>query len=57
MNENAIEVKNISKCFRIYPDKGYSLRDKLLFWKRNKYEKLQEKNSKKKHCNYCESVA
>ena len=41
MNENAIEVKNISKCFRIYPDKGYSLRDKLLFWKRNKYEKLQ----------------
>ena len=41
MNENAIEVKNVSKCFRIYPDKGYSLRDKLLFWKRNKYEKLQ----------------
>lgn len=41
MNENAIEVKNISKCFRIYPDKGYSLRDKLLFWKRNKYKKLQ----------------
>ena len=41
MNENAIEVKNVSKCFRIYPDKGYSLRDKLLFWKRNKYKKLQ----------------
>lgn len=41
MNENAIEVKNVSKCFRIYPDKGYSLRDKLLFWKRNRYEKLQ----------------
>lgn len=41
MNKNAIEVKNVSKCFRIYPDKGYSLRDKLLFWKRNRYEELK----------------
>lgn len=40
MGEYAIEVKNVSKSFKIYLDKGYSLRDKLLFWKRNRYEEL-----------------
>ncbi len=41
MSEYAIEAKNISKSFKIYLDKGYSLRDKLLFWKRNRYEELK----------------
>lgn len=36
--ENSIEVKNINKKFRIYLDKGYSLKDKILFWGRNKHE-------------------
>lgn len=35
---NAIEVKNITKSFKIYYDKGSELKEKLLFWKRNKYE-------------------
>lgn len=34
----AIEVKNVSKSFRIYSDKGTQLKDKLLFWKRNRFE-------------------
>lgn len=41
MNEAAIVVENVSKSFKIYSDKGYSLRDKLLFWKRNRYEELK----------------
>lgn len=41
MSEYAIEVRNVSKSFKIYLDKGYSLRDKLLFWKRNRYEELK----------------
>lgn len=41
MSEYVIEVKNISKSFKIYLDKGYSLRDKLLFWNRNRYEELK----------------
>lgn len=41
MGEYVIEVKNVSKSFKIYFDKGYSLRDKLLFWKRNRCEELK----------------
>ncbi len=36
--ENAIEVKNISKSFKVYYDKGNELKEKMLFWKRNRYE-------------------
>lgn len=36
--DNAIEVRNISKSFKVYYDKGNELKEKLLFWKRNKYE-------------------
>lgn len=36
--ENAIEVKNIIKHFRIYMDKGGTLKEKTLFRKRRKYE-------------------
>lgn len=38
-NEYAIEVKNVSKYFKIYADKGNTAKEKVLFWKRNKYEK------------------
>ncbi|MDE5582113.1 MAG: ABC transporter ATP-binding protein [Ruminococcus sp.] len=36
--ENAIEVKNIKKSFKIYFDKGSQLKERLLFHKRNRYE-------------------
>lgn len=35
---NAIEVKNITKKFKIYFDKGSSLKEKMLFKNRNSYE-------------------
>lgn len=38
-NDVTIEVKNVSKIFRIYGDKGHTFKDKILFHKRNKYEK------------------
>ena len=36
--ENAIEVRNLKKSFRVYYDKGNSLKEKVLFSKRNRYE-------------------
>ena len=39
--ENAIEVNNITKSFKVYYDKGSELKEKMLFWKRNKYEMRQ----------------
>lgn len=36
---NAIDVIDVYKNFKVYYDKGYSLKEKLLFWQRNKYEK------------------
>ncbi len=38
---NAIKVRNIEKSFRVYYDKGQSLKEKLLFRNRNFYEKRQ----------------
>lgn len=38
MNVNAIEVNNIWKKFKIFHDKAYTLKDRILFWNRNKYE-------------------
>lgn len=35
---NAIEVKNVTKKFRIYYDKGALLKEKIIFYNRNKYE-------------------
>ena len=32
--DNAIEVKNITKDFKVYYDKGSELKEKMLFWKR-----------------------
>lgn len=35
---NAIEVRDVKKTFRIYKDKGNSLKEKIIFKDRNKYE-------------------
>lgn len=35
---NAIEVRNVKKTFRLYKDKGNSLKEKVLFKERNKYD-------------------
>ena len=37
-NEIAIEVKDVAKSFKVYLDKGSQLKERLLFFKRNKYE-------------------
>lgn len=36
--ENAIEVSNISKKFKLYHDKGKMLKEKVINWKRNQYD-------------------
>ncbi|MBE5924456.1 MAG: ABC transporter ATP-binding protein [Lachnospiraceae bacterium] len=33
-----IRVNNVKKFFKVYPDKGKTLKDKILFHKRNRYE-------------------
>jgi len=38
MSEPVIKVENVSKNFKLYFDKGYTLKEKLIFWKRNRYE-------------------
>ena len=38
-NDIAIEVKNLYKTFNIYYDKANTLKEKLLFWNRNRKEK------------------
>lgn len=35
---SAIKVDKVVKSFKVYHDKGYSLKEKLLFWQRNSYE-------------------
>lgn len=37
-NENAIVVKGVRKKFKVYYDKGNMLKERILFWKRNRYE-------------------
>lgn len=37
-NSNAIEVRNVRKHFKLYQDKGHTLKEKALHWGRNKYE-------------------
>lgn len=37
-SEIAISVKDVTKKFKLYYDKGTSLKEKALFWKRNRYE-------------------
>lgn len=38
MSEPVIRVQHISKSFKIFYDKGYSLKERVLFRKRNRYE-------------------
>ena len=40
-----ISVKNVSKNFKVYFDKGTLLKERILFWKRNHYEKRQVLNN------------
>ena len=37
-NVNAIEVRDITKSFKVYLDKGSQLKERLLFRKRCRYE-------------------
>ena len=39
MEEYAIEVREVKKSFRVYSDKGQSLKERLLFRNRSYYEK------------------
>ncbi len=40
-NDITVEVKNISKAFRIYGDKSHTFKDRVLFHKRSRFEKHQ----------------
>lgn len=40
-SENRIIVENVDKTFNIYMDKANSLKEKILFWNRNKKEKRE----------------
>ncbi|HHX57537.1 MAG TPA: ABC transporter ATP-binding protein, partial [Clostridiales bacterium] len=35
---SVIQVNDIHKNFKVYLDKGHTLKDRLLFWNRNKHE-------------------
>lgn len=37
--ENAIEVRNVSKAFKVYLDKGHTMKEMALFSRRRRYEK------------------
>ena len=37
-NDIAIEVRNVTKSFKVYLDKGAQLKERLLFRKRSRYE-------------------
>lgn len=39
--ENAIEVRNVKKKFKVYMDKGYTLKELTLFSKRRRYEERE----------------
>ena len=40
-DQNSIEVKNLKKNFKIYLDKSESIKEKLIFFNRNRYEERQ----------------
>ena len=40
-NEDRIVVEGVYKTFNIYMDKANSLKEKMLFWNRNKKEKRE----------------
>lgn len=55
-NNTVITVDHVSKRFKVYFDKGYTLKDKLLFWKRNRHEKREVLNDVSFTINRGESV-
>lgn len=36
--ENAVEVRDVKKSFKVYADRAGQLKERILFWKRNRYE-------------------
>lgn len=38
---NVIEIRNVKKSFKVYYDKGFELKERILFHSRNKYELRQ----------------
>ena len=40
INDKAIEVIDVTKKFKIYCDKAGTLKEHMLFWKRNKSEEF-----------------
>lgn len=42
-NDIAIQVKNVEKSFKIYYDKAHTLKETMLFWKRNQNELFHPK--------------
>ena len=40
-NDYAIVVKNLDKSFKIFYDKHYTLKEKIVFWKKGKTERVQ----------------
>ena len=56
-NEYAIVVKDVTKTFKVYLDKGNLLKEKILFWKRNRYEKRSVLNGVSFEINKGEVVA
>ena len=38
VNDIAIDVNNITKSFKVFPDKGSQLKERLLFRKRSRFE-------------------
>ena len=39
--ENAIEVRDVHKYFKVYLDKGHMLRERVIHFSRNKYERRE----------------
>ena len=39
--ENAIEIRNLDKSFKVAYDRPQTLKERLVFWKNNKVEYIQ----------------
>ncbi|MGN0318119.1 MAG: ABC transporter ATP-binding protein [Lachnospira sp.] len=40
-SSTAIHIENVNKYYKVYNDKSHELKEYLLFWKRNRYEKRE----------------
>lgn len=56
-NNYAIKVDNVSKSFKLFYDKHYTLKERLVFWKNKKVEMHQVLNNVSLKINKGESVA